>query len=409
MKRVCRAHIRIVSIALVVVIIGALTGCGSDIEKITLSLWATEAKMSLVDRAMQDFQKIHADEVEIEWQVSKEAEDTCKETVLSNPEGAADIYAFADDQLDELKDAGALLKLDVNPEEALKPFGGSDSTAYESVVRDGAMYAYPESANGYFLYYHKKYFDKKDIRSLERIIQIAGNDNKKVTMDFSSGWYLYSFFQGAGMTLKLDDTGSKNICDWNRKDGTPTGKELAKALLGITTSRGFKSMTDDAFVEGVKNGSIIAGINGAWNADTVSACWGLDYGAAKLPTFMVGKKKVQMASFAGYKVVGINAYTKYPEWCRKFVEYFTSKEKQFIEFQETGEVPANQEVADMEEVQKAPAVKALTEQEQYASLQRVGGNYWNAASKFGVTIASGNPDKKDLQELLNKMVKGITK
>ena len=45
----------------------------------------------------------------------------------------------------------------------------------------------------YFLYYNKRYFTEGDISSLERMLEVAAAQEKKVTMDWSSGWYVYSF------------------------------------------------------------------------------------------------------------------------------------------------------------------------------------------------------------------------
>ncbi len=399
---------RCVALLMIVLMAYSLAGCGKSRETIKLSVWTTEAKLKLMESSLDAFKKLHEDEVNIEYVISKEDEDTCKETILSNPEGAADIFAFADDQLDELKDAGVLYELSADPEKDLEPFGGKDSVAYRSVVRDGKMYAYPETANGYFMYYNKKFFKAEDVKSLDRMVEIAGNDNKRVAMDLSSGWYLYSFFKGAGLTLELDGSGKKNVCNWNAKDTKHTGLEVAEAISRLSIKRGFKSMADDDFIKGVQNGTVVAGVNGAWNAEKVMRTWGVNYAAVKLPTYRVGGEDVQMASYTGYKVIGINANSAHAQWCETFVEYYTSAENQIEEFKETGEVPANLNVADSEVVSGAAAVMALGEQSKYAELQRVAPPFWDAASKFGVTLGSGNPDKRDLQELLDEMVKGIT-
>ena len=386
-----------------------ITGCGKEKEKIRISVWAPEGKLELMESYIRSFRQVHEDEVDIDYQLSKEDEDTCRETILANPEGAADIFAFADDQLDSLKDAGALLPFSNDPDVALKPFGGKDSVAYQSVVRDGKLYAFPQTANGYFMFYNKKYFkEEDDVRTLDRMVEIAGNTQKKVTMDYSSGWYIYSFFQGAGLDLHMDEKGERNICNWNAKDTKHTGASVAEAMLGLTAKIGFEARGDDAFIEGVKDGTVIAGINGAWNAEAVKEAWGDDYGAACLPTYTLDGQQVQMASFMGYKVLGVSAHTKYPEWCCRLVEYITSKDNQILEFEKTGEVPANLEIVSSEQVKDSPAVIALGKQSEFATLQRVAPPYWDATSKFGAAIASGNPDKRDLQDLLDEMVKGIT-
>ncbi|MEE3468335.1 MAG: extracellular solute-binding protein [Eubacterium sp.] len=397
---------RLITGALLLFLCCSLSGCGSK-EKISISLWAAEEKMDLMKDYMKDFQKVHEDEVEITYRISKEEEDTCRETILANPEGAPDLFAFADDQLDELKDNGILLELDVDPKTALARFGGEGSVAYESVVRGDKMYAYPETANGYFMYYNKKYFRENDVKTLDRMVEIAGNTQKKITMDLGSGWYLYSFFKGAGLELKLDETGEKNICNWNTKDTKPTGLDVAEAITAVTGKRGFEARGDDGFIEGVEDGTVIAGINGAWNAEKVKAAWGDDYAAVQLPTYTVDGKQAQMASFTGYKVLGIKAGTKHPKWCQMFAEFITSNDNQITEYEKTGEIPASIEVAGMDQLKDDPVVRALSDQSKFATLQRVAGAYWDATAKFGAAIASGNPDKRDLQQLLDDMVEGI--
>ena len=44
----------------------------------------------------------------------------------------------------------------------------------------------------------------------------------------------------------------------------------------------------------------------------------------------------------------------------------------------------------------------------YCVLQRVGNNYWTPSSEFGLKMAAGNPEGKELQEILDTLVAGIT-
>ena len=47
-------------------------------------------------------------------------------------------------------------------------------------------------------------------------------------------------------------------------------------------------------------------------------------------------------------------------------------------------------------------------QSEFASLQYVGGEFWEPAQAFGNQMAAGNPQNEELQELLDAMVEGIT-
>lgn len=73
-------------------------------------------------------------------------------------------------------------------------------------------------------------------------------------MDFSSGWYIYSFFKGAGLELGLSADGVSNDCNWNATDTTYTGVDVAEAMLRIAGHDGFVSCDDQGFLDGVKAG-----------------------------------------------------------------------------------------------------------------------------------------------------------
>ena len=210
------------------------------------------------------------------------------------------------------------------------------------------------------------------------------------------------------MTFGLNEDGVTNYCDWNRTDGDIKGEDVAAGMLAIAQNPGFASMVDADFILGVQDGSVIAGVSGVWDASAIKAAWGSDYAAVKLPTYTCGDKQVQMASFSGYKMVGVNAYSENKEWANKFANWITNEENQKLRFEMRGQGPSNINAADSDAVHQAPAIQALLQQSEFASLQRVGNNYWSPIQTFGETLAAGNPEGKTLQELLDVMVEGVT-
>lgn len=270
------------------------------------------------------------------------------------------------------------------------------------------LYALPLTAdNGYFLYYNKDYFSEEDIRSFDQMLDVAAAAGKKVSMEWSSGWYVYSLFGNTGLTVGLNDDGITNYCTWNSTEGDIRGTDVARAMTDIAAHPGFISTSDAGFVEGVKDGTIIAGINGVWNAVTVEEAWGSGYGASKLPSYTCGGQQVQMASFSGYKLIGVNAYSAHKEWAAKLAEWITSEENQKLRFLLRGQGPSNINAAASQEVQNAPAIAALLEQSEFSCLQRIGGNFWDPVIAFTTEILAGNPSGKSLQEQLDLMTEGI--
>ncbi len=386
-----------------------LTGCGNERENVSLNLWTAAEDRELVAAAVDEFIKLHRDEVNLTVTIECESVEGVKQTVLSNPEVAADVYNFASDQFWDLYNGGALLSVGDHKDEIIRECGGSDALVVKSVQLEDGIYAYPLSAsNGYFMFYNSKYFDESQVGNLNEMLEIAASHGKYVAMDWSSGWYLYSFFAGAGKNVELTADRIKNLCDFNAVTGSYKGVAVVEAMLDIAKSAGFKNVVSSSVLDEIEEGNVIAVVSGTWNATAIEELWGENYATCKLPTYDIAGGQVQMRSFAGFKYYGVNAKSKNPEWARQLALYITDKELQMARFNNIGECPANAEAAMSSEVQKSEALRALYEQSAYASVQNVGDNYWEPMAKLGAYIASGNPDNKDLQELLDETVKTIT-
>lgn len=393
-----------------------LTGCGKSStsttsskkeEKgtITLSLWATKEDHEMLGEMIASFKEKYKNEGTFDIQLVEQEESDCKEKLLGDVNNAGDVFTFADDQLSTLVASGAIAPIENSKEVAAENVEGAVTAA---TVND-KMYAYPMTAdNGYFMYYNKKYFSDSDVKSLDKMLQVAGKAGKKVSMDWSSGWYLYSFFGKTGLKFGLNDDGVTNFCEWNGKTGDVSGLDVAKAMKSIANNKAFANLGDADLVKQIQKGEVIAGINGTWNADVIKKAWGNNYGAVKLPTYKCGGKDIQMASFAGYKLVGVNSYSKNKSWANKLASWITNEENQTIRFTKRSQGPSNKKAGESDEVKKEPAIQAVIAQSESASLQRVGGNFWDPIQKFGTEMMS-NPSDGSLQKMLDTMVKNITK
>ncbi|MCH5196764.1 MAG: extracellular solute-binding protein [Oscillospiraceae bacterium] len=388
---------------------GIFSGCEGTkkLEEIKLSLWCANDDIPMITQMVEEFKEHYKDEANISVTISAEGEDTCKDTILANPAAAADVFAFAADQFNSLLGAGALLKITENVD-AVKT-ANSASSIEVVTASDGQLYAYPATAsNGYFLYYNSNYLTKEDVKSFDRILEVAASNGKKVTMDIGGGWYLYSFFKGAGLDVETTEDGKTNVCNWNTTSGKYTGVDVAEAILRIAEHEGFFAVGDDTFKADAKNGSVIAGISGTWLSNDIKEAFGDGYAAAKLPEYTIKGDSVQMHSFAGYKLIGVSAHTNEPLWSQRLAEWITNEENQLTRFKMRGEGPSNIKAASASEVQASIAIVALSEQSLYGHLQNVADTYWTPTNIFGNTIAAKNMDNIDLQVLLDTMVAGIT-
>lgn len=368
---------------------------------VTLRVTASEEDQALATELIENF-KAQYPEVTFDIQLGSESESTAKDTILADVEASPDVFAFADDQINELVAAGALQAVaatytyDVANENTV----GS----VEAATVDGTLYAYPMTAdNGYFMFYDASVFTAEDVQSLEKMIEVADAAGKKIAMDVSNGWYLYSFFQGAGYELTLNDDRQTNTCKWNDAGAT----DVAQAVMDLFATGVFVDLSDEEQATAIAEGTVCAAVNGTWRAETASSAWGENYAAAKLPTFNVAGTDYQMSSYSGYKLVGVSPYSENVGWSMLLAEYLTNAESQTARFEARGLGPANITAAFSTTVQENPAISALAAQAAYATPQRVGGNYWTPAETLGQILASGNPDGTDLQTLLDTTVEGI--
>lgn len=392
----------------------ALAACGpaeetvlevAEPQKVELVVWGAEEDTELMNRIIEGFQANYQGQADFQISFEVQGESQCKDALLGGLEDGADVFTFADDQLNALAAAGALDPI----ENADEIRDRNLSSTVEAATVNGQLYAYPLTAdNGYFLYYNKRYITEEQVKTLDGILEAAAAGGKVFAMDWSSAWYVYSFFGNTGLEVGLNDDGITNYCTWNQADGDIRGIDVARAMLRIAASPGFSDRTDEEFLAGVKDGSVAAGISGVWNSVTVEEAWGENAGAVRLPTYTCSDRQVQMASFSGCKLIGVNAYSEYPQWAARLAEWITNEENQRLRFEMRGQGPSNTAVADSEEIRQSPAIAALLEQSEFSQLQRVGGKFWDPVSEFAENMAAGNPSGRNIQEQLDEMAEAVS-
>lgn len=372
---------------------------------VDLTLWCAETTeyQTVMKEIVDEFKATYPD-VDFNITIGAESEANCKDDVLADVEAAADVFVFADDQLYDLVNAGALQSVDATY--TYDPKTANAESTVEAASMNGTLYAYPLTAsNGYFLFYNKDYLSEEDVASWDSLLAAAKEQGKTVGMEVSGAWYLYGFFSGAGLEMYRNDDGT-NTCNWNATDTKYKGADVANAITEICKNSAMVNCVNEDAQAFALNGEMIADVNGTWATTGFQKAYGDGYAATKLPTFTVNGEQVQMGSFAGYKFVGVNAYSKNTGWAMLLAEYITNESSQTKIGIATGEGPSNLVAASSEEIASAPALAALAKQSEYADLQRVGNNYWDPAATLGQALVEGSYD--DVQSLLDSAVEGIT-
>lgn len=367
-------------------------------ETVALKVWGSQEDQAMLQEMAESFKAANPDKTyDITFGVVGEPD--AKTKYLEDPEAAADVFAFANDQLYDLLSADALYEVTLNKDAII---AANVAGSIEAASNGDHLYAYPMTAdNGYFLYYDKSVISEEQVKTLDGILEAANAAGKKVFMDVSNGWYIASFFLTNGK-LGLDENG-KQTSDFNNEAGVAAGE----AIKAFTAHEAFLT-GDDAILTGGMGDTIAAGVSGTWNADAIKEKLGDNYAATKLPTYTANGEQVQMGSFAGFKLVGVNTMTQYPEDAMALAEWLTNEENQLKRFEMRAMGPSNINVAASEAVQANKALAALALQAQYAVSQKdVLGNYWSPAEAFGTTMEAKDY-AKDVKTLLDEMVAQIT-
>ena len=361
-------------------------------EKVTLKVWADQGELALTEKLCNEFAAQHP-EKEYTFVYGAVGAVDGKARYLEDPAAAADVFLFADDQLVDLVKADALYEVTRNTDAiiAANTHGSIRAASY-----DGTLYGYPmTSDNGYFLYYDKSVFTDDDLATLDGILAAANAAGKKVHMDISNGWYLASFFLGNGCTLTIED--GKQIIDFNNANGLAA----AEAIRAFCNDPAFVTGDDSVLAGGIGD-AIACGVSGTWMATAIQEKLGDNYGCCKLPTFTCSGEQVQMGSFLGCKIYGINSQTAYPVDAMELAEYLTSEQSQIERYKELNYGPSNVNALKEDSIASNQALQALSDQSAYAVSQMVLGGFWTPAEAFGAELEAHST--ADLQTMLDQLV-----
>lgn len=388
-------------------------------EEIDLTLWGAEEDQDLLKELVGKFEETYPDQ-KFNIEIGVESESTAKDTILTDVEAAADVYAFASDQIYDLQKAGALADL-TEYDEAFQAVAGksiedvknaNSESSVEAATIDGELYAFPMAGdNSYFLFYDSSVISPEEAGSWDTLLAAAEKAGKQVGMTLASGWYNAGFFYGAGFTTDLNDDGTTSM-DWNgtSADGY-TGVQVVQSMLDIAGNASFMAIADGDTSNQIAAGGLCAVVSGTWDAQAAQEAFGDGYAAAKLPTFTVGEDQVQMGSAFGYKFIGVNAYSENIGWAAVLAEFLTNEEAQIERFEARQIGPTNKVAVESDAVKANAAISAVIEQSEFGVIQRVGGKYWDPSKTFGENIAQGKiaaDDEAGIQAALDNLVEGVT-
>ena len=377
---------KILSLVLAVALVLTLS-CAAFAEGYNgeLKIWVAEAAVDFTNAKVEAFKAANPEYADMTVKIEPLGEGDAASNVLTDVEGAADLFGFPQDQLTRLVAAGALEEVEPGNAETVKVENDAGSVA--AATLGDTMYAYPlTSDNGYFLYYDKSVVT--DPSTLEGILADCEAAGKSFYMEINSGWYQTAFFFGAGCTLTYDVDDEGNFVACNVDYASENGVRALKAMITLAKS--------PAFVNGssASNASDIGAIvDGPWDAKAVQGLLGDNYAACKLPTV----DGFQMGGFVGYKMIGVKPQTDED----KLAAYLSSEEAQLYRFKAVEWGPSNIKAAEDEAVQNNIALAAIADQMKYCVVQgQYPGDYWSLATALGDDVIGDKLDNATDEELM---------
>ncbi|WP_426348849.1 extracellular solute-binding protein [Alloiococcus sp. CFN-8] len=411
---------RLLSVLMVAMLsVGVLAGCqgeskpkdngaGTDgeVKEVELKVWAPENQVQsgTIESMTKSFQEEHP-EWKITFTVEAVGEDVAKDQILKDPEAAADVYFFANDQLSGLIDAGAIAKLGGSTEEMVK--STMDETVVNTVTHDGSIYGIPFTHNTFFMYYDKTLIPEDSIGSVEKIVQAAtANDVYNFVFDSAGGWKLGAWYYGAGLSIYGEDGNDyAKGSDWNSEKGLA----VTNYLVDLINNPKVAYNDDVSLSELTAAHRVGAWFDGSWNYNLYKDALGDDLGVAVLPTFNPDGTDYQLKAFYGSKVIGVNSNSKNPEVAVALAAYLGSEEMQVKRYEETNQVPTNKTAGSSDAVKADEVATAIIGVVEKASIMQptsseFGNKYWTNAGAIATEIRNGELTKANAQERLDKFV-----
>lgn len=377
-------------------------------QNITLTLWGSQDDQVMLRGLADNFIKTHTDN-HYTINLGVCGEDVAQTTVLKDVDAAADVFAFASDQLVPLESAGALMPITIDTATIKK---SNTPTSVQSATVNGQLYGYPLTANTYFLYYDKKYLTDQDAQSLESIMSKqlpAGVAN--FAMNMSNGWYNASFFMTAGAQLFGPKGTDPTKCDYNSDKGVVAGKYMLQLAAQKPKFVDYGANYGSLYIQAFQARKLAAAICGTWDATKIQQALGSDYGATKLPTIDLNGKATQMVSFSNFNLYGVNSHSKNALAAMQLAEYLSGEEGQKTAFQQRNATPTNLNLTkDSSLLLSNVAVQACALQTQHSVLQpsiNQISNFWTPMGNLGTTIEQGKTTDATLQNDLNSVTTQI--
>ena len=290
-------------------------------------------------------------ELHVNWDLTFEY-GTCSEgdagkTISQDPSGSADVYMFANDQLQTLIDAGAIAELGGKTVDYIK--NTNSEAIIDSVTVDDCVYGVPFTTNTWYMFYDKSVFSEEDVKNLDTMLEKG-----TVSFPFTNSWYLPAFYLGNGCTLFGDGTDESKGVDFAGEKAV----DATNYAIDLAANPNFKIDADGSGLAGLRDGSVKAMFTGSWDANAIKEALGDNMGVSSLPTYTINGQEKQMLAYAGSKAIGVNAHSECMEQAVALAVYLGGSDAQRAHYEMRTVIPCNTELLKEKDIASDPLVQA---------------------------------------------------
>ena len=389
---------------------GSNGGNNTTGQKITLTVWGAQEDQALLREMCDAYAKANPDKT-YEFLFGVQGEGDASDKILNDVMAGPDVYSFPGDRINTFYAGGALARIggDIEAEVKASHTEAAVDAATISVNGEDHLYAFPLTGdNTYFLYYDKSvYNDPADLADLDSLLDTAAAAGKTVHFRLNDdGWYLSSFFF-ADEDLEYEVTYNDRMVEekvsinFDSEDGL----DVMRALRHYINHSALVAQTDDSKMiaaltpnaQGKREAAAI--VSGTWNAATIKSLLDDNMGVCILPTVKIDGESVRLSGFMGYKLMGVNGYSKNKGEATRLAAFLTNEENQLKRFQERGFGPTNKKVASMPEVIDDPVISTVLEQAAYNRSQKdVPSAYWTPMASLITPLITAKADGRTVTD-----------
>lgn len=380
-----------------------------DEDNVKLKVWAPDAAVNLVKQQIESFKKAYSDK-KFDITVVAQGEQDAATQMLNDASAAADVFSFPSDQLNKLVDAGVIAPVAKGFTDYVTSSNSEDTI--KAGTSKNTLYAYPETNdNGYYMVYDNTVVTEEDAKTLEGTLAACKKAGKKFIFDAGDGFYACTFAFTAGAKIDgLEEDGiTQKFVKYDEDEAVKTLQAFAKLIKEYKGT--FTSLNVKNVASGFKNGTCGAGVDGSWDTKVNQDSLGDKFGAAKLPTIKVGDEDKQLVSMFGYKYIGVNGSSKYPNSAQILALYLSGEECQKQRTEELGWGPSNVNVQKDKVVTESPVLNAIKDQAQNSCTQvNIASTFWTPMGNLGNKLVAEewNPDDADAtRKLLQDTITNI--